>query len=536
MGRALDDLGTTLIDVVHGSPRLDEEINGVVIHDPIDAPDIPVRSLILGVGLHDEREIVRIVTQLGSVNAAGLVIRAPVSADASIAEASAAAGVPVLGLTRGASWVQLAAMLRSLLSDDDLAPAGDAYLGGIPAGDLFTLANAIASLIDAPVTIEDRNSQVLAFSGQQGEADSSRIETILGRRVPEAYSRLFAERGVFRDLFRSDEPVWIDPLPINVDEKPRVAVAVRAGDELLGSIWAAVPAPLSVERTQALREAAKLAALHMLRVRAGADIRRQLSTDLLATALKGGAESSAALQRMGLSDHSVVVLALTGLEAADGIASEANLAAERARLTDGFSMHLGTVHPRCVAALVGDVVYGLLPVSGGHVSGEDRGLRIAQDFLERIGSRYRAVIGVSPVAETAAELTAVRSIADQILRVLRSRRPEGSQSARFSDVSVEALVLDLHDLAAARGDRLTGPVAALVAYDQRHNSDLVITLRAWLESFGNIPQAAAKSHVHPNTFRYRLRRLCEVADLDIDDADARFGVMLQLRVLASGLP
>jgi hypothetical protein len=65
------------------------------------------------------------------------------------------------------------------------------------------VANAVAALIDAPVTIEDRSSRVLAFSGRQDEADQSRAETILGRQVPERYSQLLTGLGVFRELYRS---------------------------------------------------------------------------------------------------------------------------------------------------------------------------------------------------------------------------------------------------------------------------------------------------------------------------------------------
>jgi DNA-binding PucR family transcriptional regulator len=38
-------------------------------------------------------------------------------------------------------------------------------------------------------------------------------------------------------------------------------------------------------------------------------------------------------------------------------------------------------------------------------------------------------------------------------------------------------------------------------------------------------------HVHPNTFRYRLRRITEVGGIDLDDADSRFAAMLELRLL-----
>jgi hypothetical protein len=37
--------------------------------------------------------------------------------------------------------------------------------------------------------------------------------------------------------------------------------------------------------------------------------------------------------------------------------------------------------------------------------------------------------------------------------------------------------------------------------------------------------------VHPNTFRYRLRRLTEVSGIDLADPDQRFAAMLQLRAV-----
>ncbi|MDX6284252.1 MAG: hypothetical protein QOH03_5323, partial [Kribbellaceae bacterium] len=133
------------------------------------------------------------------------------------------------------------------------------------------------------------------------------------------------------------------------------------------------------------------------------------------------------------------------------------------------------------------------------------------------------------VRETA-RLPHARAGADRALRVLRTAR--GSQRvARLADVHVETLLLELRDLIEARGDQPTGPIARLVAYDREHNTNLVETLRAWLDAFGDVIAAAAAVYVHPNTFRYRLRRLAEVGALDLDDPEARFAAMLQLRVV-----
>jgi hypothetical protein len=349
LGRVIDDLGATLLELVHGDPDRASDIGGLAIHDPLEEPVLPRQALVLGVGLREPAEIARLLRVLGRQQAAGLVLRAPVTLSDELTTAAEESGVALLALTPGASWAQLAALLRSLLAEGDVGDAGPQTLGGMPSGDLFALANAMAALLDAPVTIEDRSSRVLAFSGRQDEADASRVETILGRQVPERYSRQLVERGVFDQLYRSDRPVYVAGL--DDVTLPRVAVAVRAGDEVLGSIWAAVRAPLSEERTQALCDAARVVALHMLRIRAGADVERRLRTDLVSTALEGGAGAREALNRLGLTDQPVVVLALAMLDSGD----DAGLVTERQRVSDALAMHLSAVHPRCAAALVGDV-------------------------------------------------------------------------------------------------------------------------------------------------------------------------------------
>jgi hypothetical protein len=534
LGRVLDDLGTTLLELIEWDAERADEIGGVVIYDPIERDLLPPHSLVLGVGLSRVEDIVAILSEIGAQQATALVVRAPVPTDPVLRTAVEQSGVALLGLTRGASWTQLAALLRSLLAEGDVGVAEPETLGGLPAGDLFVLANAVAALLDAPITIEDRNSRVLAFSGRQDEADPGRVETILGRQVPEKYSRMLTERGVFRELYRSDRPVYIDPLPAEGVSMPRVAVAVRAGEEVLGSIWAAVHAPLSAERSDALCDAAKLVALHLLRVRAGSDVERRLRADLLGTALEGGVGAFEALRRLGLAGHPVAVLALTVITPSGPLtpASSAELTSDRQRVGDAFAMHLTAVHPRSAAALVGDVVYGLVPIVGDGADGEARAVRIAADFLDRVGNRVRAAIGVGPVAQDVAGLAGSRVVADRILQVLRERR--GSlRVARLADVHAETLMLDLRDLVAARGDQPTGAVARLLAYDAAHNTHLVETLRAWLDAFGDVIAAAASVYVHPNTFRYRLRRLAQIGAIDLDDPEARFAAMLQLRTIVS---
>src|SRR5262249_48592256 len=151
-----------------------------------------------------------------------------------------------------------------------------------------------------------------------------------------------------------------------------------------------------------------------------------------------------------LTDQPAVVLALAVADPA-----------ERARLADGLSMHLSAIHPRCAAALVGDVAYGLIPVTiegqgKDGTEGELRAVRIATDFLDRGGDRSRRVIGIGQVAFDAAGLPAARACADRALRVLRAGvgsatgagggtgagQGGGRRVARLADVHAEALLME----------------------------------------------------------------------------------------------
>jgi PucR C-terminal helix-turn-helix domain len=59
---------------------------------------------------------------------------------------------------------------------------------------------------------------------------------------------------------------------------------------------------------------------------------------------------------------------------------------------------------------------------------------------------------------------------------------------------------------------------------------LARTLLAWLESADDANAAARRLHVHPQTIRYRVRQVSELFGEALNDPDARFRLLLALRV------
>ncbi|MEV4175716.1 helix-turn-helix domain-containing protein [Nonomuraea sp. NPDC049709] len=517
LGRILHDLGTTVLDVAASPGELDAEVTGVHVYDPLDELIVPSGAILLAVGVQGAGEICALLDRVP--HASGVVVKLPVDVDERVRAAVLETGVAVLGLTRAASWAQVAALLRSLLAEGELAEPDEEGAHG----DLFSLANAVCALLDAPVTIEDRSSRVLAFSGRQDETDPGRVETVLGRQVPERYLRQLEEQGAFKRLYQSHEPIHIE-----LDDETivnRAAMAVRVGDEILGSIWAVVREPLSSQRQRALADAAKIVALQLLRERAGADTQRRLRADLLSTVLAGGADAAEAAGRLGIATTRLCVLAaqLAGVPA-----DPAQGENDRQRFCDALALHVGAIHPKAAAALVGSVAYAVLPLAAGGDE-EARAVRVAESFLARVGPRHAANIGVGRLALSLAQVARSRADADRALRVLRNRGTAG-QAAGYAEVHFESLLLQVADVAAAEEQAPTGPYQRLLDHDAEHGTELAATLGAYLDAFGDVNLAAARVHVHANTFRYRLKRLVEISGLDLADPDARLTVMLQMRI------
>ena len=63
-------------------------------------------------------------------------------------------------------------------------------------------------------------------------------------------------------------------------------------------------------------------------------------------------------------------------------------------------------------------------------------------------------------------------------------------------------------------DLLHPAIGIITRYDSDHNTHLMETLKAYLGARYNQVEAAKRIHVHLNTFKYRLKRIEEIANLD----------------------
>ncbi|MEU1849476.1 helix-turn-helix domain-containing protein [Streptomyces sp. NPDC019990] len=522
--RLLSVVGAGALELHTAPGGLTVAVAGLSVLDPLD-PGVRPRELVLAVGA-DARSAhaVDVLRRAGEAGAAGVVFGPgePGRPVAALRTAAEEAGVAVLFRTAWCTWDHLVGLLRAGLASAGVLPGSLAQAVGL--GDLERLADAVAALTGGAVTIEDPESRVLAYSSTEEDVDEIRRLTILGRRVPPWRVAALREAGFFRALWGASDVLH---RPAKGDDPERLVVAVRAGGEMLGSIWVAAVAgrPLLPNAAGALRSAARAAAPHLLRHSTrGADTR--LVEDAARAVLEGRGSAEVLAERAGWpAQGACAVLAVqAGTGGGDGAS----------RLQGMLALYCSAYGHRAVVVPAGERALMVL----GALDADERraGQRLAElgRSLARQLSAMRDMtvrVGLGDVAPGLARLPDSRRSAESALDALLAT---GGPQAVASTEDVAETVALTEVMNALREVPLPPrtPVARLLAFDAEHSgSCLVQTLRAYLDHFGDVPAASRALGVHPNSLRYRIRRITEESRIDLGDADARLLAQLQLRLL-----
>ncbi|MEE9285719.1 MAG: helix-turn-helix domain-containing protein [Dehalococcoidia bacterium] len=78
--------------------------------------------------------------------------------------------------------------------------------------------------------------------------------------------------------------------------------------------------------------------------------------------------------------------------------------------------------------------------------------------------------------------------------------------------------------------RVCRALAPLVEYDARTGSDLVVTLRAYVEYGGNVATTAQRLFLHRNSVAYRLQRIEELSGIELRDRATRHVLLVALAI------
>jgi sugar diacid utilization regulator len=498
-----------------GSPEFDD----VVFYEVTEPFTAGPADLVLGVGL-TPAQIEQLLDLAGDHRAAGVVCRQSAAARERLQDHAHEAGVALLALGPAVGWAWLSSYIRSLVSTSGSQLESD--LGGSTRHDLVWVANTLAMAVGGSVLIFNPQQELLAASRLEPDVDEVRHRAVFAQHGPNEYRKRLRELGVYDELWKGDQVVEVEPIP-ELGAGRRQVIAVRAGAEILGSIWVAEGSrQLAPDSRAILKNAAPIVSQHLVSRHAQAQPDRQFAEELTRQIIAGEADVVAAATWLELdSTRPCRVIAVAVPEESHG---------ESRRLADLLLLYFSTYRHRLLPVVARGRIY-LVTVDTASASLDTTVVRnIMTRAAEALRLDVRAVVG--PAVPTLELAGASREDADRGLRVLAVRAAAGSCVYDIDDLLSSVQLLHLAEMLPALTGADRSAVTRLRAYDSEHQTALAETLAGWLDAFGDVSVASKALHVHANTVRYRIRKAVAVSGIDLDDPDARLMAAVLLRAHA----
>ncbi|MDT7845596.1 helix-turn-helix domain-containing protein [Streptomyces justiciae] len=524
-----------LVELLAAPDGLDRPLADVVISEPDEEPREDHRGcLVLLIGVRGAGAL-RPLIAAGRSGAAAVAVRTGTGDEAleTLRQAAVECGTALLGVRDEARWEQVAAMARTVVDTVHQAPE---LAGQYAHGDLFSLAQTLAALTGGVVSVEDATDRAIAYSRSDTPVDEVRRLSILGHTCPEAYLAALREAGVYGRLRGGEDVVDVAARP-DLGARRRLAAGITAGGRLLGTIWVQEgDTPLSEGSGQALRGAARLAALMMIGHPGGAGPESGLRQELTAGLLAGRLRPASLAGHLGVAARTgATVIAVELHETHTDGGPEAEL--RRARTAEMVSLHAAAFRRTAVAARLDGRLYVVAPdaspaADASRPRTSDPGLtgwtaELVTTLRRHMGTPVQAAVA-NPVPRLA-DVPQARAEADRILSVIA--HDPGREVATYEDARAAVVLGEIVGLLRARPEIHDPALAALVRHDRKHGSQMCESLLGYLDAFGDVRAVADRLHIHPNTLRYRIRRAVTLTGIDLDDPEQRLVAMLELRRL-----
>lgn len=390
--------------------------------------------------------------------------------------------------------------------------------------DLAGLADKIEQVLNCPVTIEDSNHRLLAYSSHDDEADSARIATIIRRRVPEKVINQLWKAGIIPQLNQSDSAVIIPEMK-DIGLGNRVAIAIRKNEEVLGYIWLVQHGGnFSNEQLTLLKKAAQSARSELLKLNVNQKKNVGVYEDFFWQLLTGQSiseneikETFAKMNKEMPKQFAVLVF---------------HFEEEITSLIEEKTLYLITTSQRIKNTFYVSVRNELILIaSPTQLSFTMDNIAKFIDFMEtELKDRFSIghVKGSSgSIYSSFDKMEASYQEALQVLH-LKNKFPELINNIyhyqdlgvfRYLDVMIEK----------RKNENIENPtIYKLKQYDTLNRTNFLETLEAYIFNDSNVYATSKELFIHTNTLNYRLKRISEIADIDLRNVHQKMSIYIDL--------
>ncbi|MDQ0270869.1 helix-turn-helix domain-containing protein [Cytobacillus purgationiresistens] len=395
-----------------------------------------------------------------------------------------------------------------------------------PFDSLENLVDKIRDVLECPVTVEDANHRLLAYSTHDDQTDAARIATIISRKVPEKVINSLWKANAIPQLMKSGEPLKIPEIK-EIGLGNRVAISIRNQNEVLGYIWAVErDKSLSEDEMNLLKLAAQTARTELLKLNRQKKKREEsyqgFFWQLLTGRYPNHEEIIEKLEELNIKPPAnFTVIVFRFLEDID-VQTEQSivyLITTSQKLNITFYAAMGNEF--------------IILASPSESQGTEKTIAdFILFFIDQMKTRFQIhqIIGASSgLSERLEHVEERYSESLEVVR-LKSKFPEEmTEIHTYNQLGIFRYLEEL--LEKKKSNEYEHPtIKKLIKYDLEHKTDLLNTLESFISHDSNVNEAAKKLHIHVNTLNYRLKRITDIGETDLKSTHQKLSLYLDLKM------
>ncbi|MCP5094427.1 MAG: hypothetical protein GY943_02615 [Chloroflexi bacterium] len=384
---------------------------------------------------------------------------------------------------------------------------------------LTAMTDLISKLTGKIVIVQDKRLEIRATSvPRNNQIDTTTLYEMIKQR--EQLPSVLRNR---KAAARARPTYWQQMLPI--ENMGRLVSPIVSGDRARGYLSLIGPADaLDLLDSLAVEHGAAACALEMAKAKAVSEAKKALRGNFLEGLLAGTLPRKEIERLEGRLDHNTKQPHAIITATWEGIQTPS-----LRRLETAVSWLLQNHRRSALVHIYGDqhlCIFQALKNEADLESVHDFARRM-QDHVKKEFPNATMIAGMSGPAPTLAEWPTIYAEALQAMQL--SERLQLHEVVEFNSLGVYRLLGQLEDIPAVRQftQQVIGPLAD---YDHQHRSSLVKTIDSYFGHHGNISQTAEALFIHRNTLLYRLERIQDLTQHDLNQSNMRLALHLALKL------
>lgn len=444
-------------------------------------------------------------------------------------------GLLLLGMPAPADLTRLISTLARAIEGGSLSQLRQglnwqrALLGqAIDGAGFEEMARAIAAGLGVPVLVEDRQFNLLAAANPGPSCEVFDAIVSAGGTPIEAL-KTFEESGVMRGLRSDRAGLYLQGGAVHPIGRHIHPVAI--GDEIHGYISILeVDGQLADDVVSRLATASTAIAVEFLKQGGVAESEQKMRRDFFRDLLFANySMSQETLHRRATylgyalsSSYWALVVEF------DAVPSEDALSEQLKQLVGTLNSLLSFRQALVVSESQGATI--LYPVKEGQPS-LDKLKQLAETIRQKVNQTspgWTVSIGIGQLYNDLLSIPKSYREAGHAVKIGRALKGP-SQVHGFADLGIYRMLLQF---ASSRNpsEFFCDALERLLEYDQQADKELVKTLAAFLECNGNLTETSERLYIHRNTLKYRLERIRDITQIDLDDSENRLILHLGLKM------